>query len=144
MPTFHGQCHCGNIEIAFATALAPEQFRLRACSCSFCRRHGARTTSDPSGRVEVIVHYSRKLVRYRFGLKTADFLICRRCGIYVCAMIAIDGGSYTTVNVNTFDFAASLGQEAMSASYEGETPSQRVLRRRAHWTPATITVAGVA
>src|SRR5258708_2870964 len=130
MATLHGQCHCGNIEIAFTTALLPEQLRLRACACSFCRRHGARTTSDPSGRVEVTVHSGRKLIRYRFGLRTADFLLCRRCGVYVGAVIAIDGTWYATVNVNIFDPERSLGQEAMPASYEGETQSERLLRRR--------------
>jgi len=143
MPTLRGNCHCGNIEVAFTTALAPEQLRLRACACSFCRRHGARTTSDPKGHVEIIVHSERELSRHRFGLRTADFLICRRCGVYVGAVIAIGGNWYATLNVNTLDSEQSLGQEAMTVSYEEESASQRVLRRQSHWTPATINVASL-
>lgn len=140
MPTLHGHCHCGNIEIAFTTALPVARLRLRACACSFCRRHGARTTSDSNGQVEVLVHSERKFSRYQFGLRTADFLLCRRCGVYVGAVIAIDGKWFATVNVNTFDSERSLGQEAVSANYDGETRSQRVTRRRTSWTPATISV----
>src|SRR5712664_1904947 len=103
MPTLHGQCHCGNIEIAFMTALVPKQLQLRACAYFFRRGHGARTTSDAKGHVDVIVHSERELSRYRFGRRTADFLVCRNCGVYVGAVIAIDGAWYATVNVNTFE-----------------------------------------
>src|SRR2546422_3634073 len=47
-----------------------------ADTCSFCRKHGARTTSDPSGRVVITVRHPGQLLRYRFGLETADFLVC--------------------------------------------------------------------
>src|SRR5439155_217050 len=65
---------------------------LRADTCSFCRRHGARTTSDPSGHVAITVHHPDQLLRYRFGLRTADFLVCTRCGIYVKGTVAQKGG----------------------------------------------------
>ena len=45
-----GHCHCGNLELALETSVRPEELSLRADTCSFCRKHGARTTSDPSGR----------------------------------------------------------------------------------------------
>jgi hypothetical protein len=140
MTTFRGQCHCGNIEILLTTALALDQLVLRACTCSFCRRHSARTTSDPNGQVEFIVHSDRELSRYRFGLKTADFLLCRKCGVYVGAVIAIDGRWCATLNVNIFDSELSLAREATPVNYEGETESVRVLRRQSHWTPARISL----
>ena len=90
MTTLRGQCHCGNIEVVLTTALSPEQLRLRACTCSFCRRHRARIISDPAGQLEIVVHSDRNLSRYRFGLKTADFLLCRECGVYVGAAISIE------------------------------------------------------
>ena len=80
-----GRCHCGNLELSLETSARPEELSLRADTCSFCRRHGARTTSDPSGRVVITVHHPDELLRYRFGLETADFLVCTRCGIYVAA-----------------------------------------------------------
>ena len=39
---------------AHAGALAHslrEALQVRACQCSFCRRHGAKTVSDPNGRL---------------------------------------------------------------------------------------------
>jgi len=87
-----GRCHCGNLELALETSLRPEELSLRADTCSFCRRHGARTTSDPSGHVVITVHHPEQLLRYRFGLRTADFLVCTRCGIYVKGTVAQKGG----------------------------------------------------
>jgi hypothetical protein len=34
-----------------------------------------------------------KLLRYRFGLKTADFLVCENCGIYMAAVISTGDSS---------------------------------------------------
>jgi|SRR5215469_3087283 len=143
MTTLHGQCHCGNIEMVFTTALIPDQLRLRACVCSFCRRHGARTISDPAGQLEIVVHSDRNLSRYRFGLKTADFLLCRECGIYVGAVVEIDGVWYATVNVNIFVSEPDLRREAAPVNYEGETESERILRRQSHWTPARINLGSL-
>ena len=53
MTTLRGGCHCGNLKVAFETSLDPSILQLRACQCSFCRRHGAVTTSDPGGHAGV-------------------------------------------------------------------------------------------
>ena len=50
---FAGSCHCGNLELVFETPRAPEDLVVRSCSCSFCRRHGARCVSDPAGAVRL-------------------------------------------------------------------------------------------
>lgn len=47
--TYDGACHCGRLRVRYTTQIRPEDWQLRACDCSFCRRHGARTTTDPSG-----------------------------------------------------------------------------------------------
>ena len=133
--SFHGQCHCGNLELAFETNLTPEQLPVRACACSFCRRHGARTASDPNGGVKITIHDSNLLIRYRFGLKTADFLICQRCGIYLAAVMTVDDNAYATLNINTFDSAESFKQRPNTVSYDGETEAQRRARREKNWTP---------
>lgn len=49
---FEGACHCGAIGYLYRTALDPERWNVRACQCSFCRAHAARTTSDPAGSVQ--------------------------------------------------------------------------------------------
>ena len=133
-----GRCHCGNVELALETSVRPEELALRADTCSFCRRHGARTTSDPSGRVVITVHHPDELLRYRFGLETADFLVCGRCGIYVAAVMNEGAGCYATVNVNTLDAVDRFTQPATPVAYEGESAAARSARRRARWTPAVI------
>ena len=140
MTTLRGQCHCSNIEVVFTTALLPEQLRLRACTCSFCRRHRARTISDPAGQVEIVVHSDRSLGRYRFGLKTADFLLCRECGVYVGAAISVETKWYATINVNIFSSEQSFEREVTAVNYYGETEPERILRRQSHWTPAALSL----
>src|SRR5436305_1665234 len=116
-----GCCHCGNVELALETNVRPEELSLRADTCSFCRKHGARTTSDPSGRVVITVHRPEQLLRYLFGLRTADFLVCGHCGIYVAAVIVEGSSSYATVNVNTLDAVDRFTRPLMPVTYEGET-----------------------
>ena len=56
MNHLNGSCHCGNIKVAFETALDPQALPLRACQCAFCRRHGGVTTSDPAGRLVIEIN----------------------------------------------------------------------------------------
>ena len=135
--SFHGQCHCGNLELTFETNLTLEQLPVRACACSFCRKHGALSTSDPNGKVKITVHDPNLLIRYRFGLKTADFLICKRCGIYLAAVMTVGDRVYATVNINTFDFLESFKQKPLTVSYDGESEAERRARREKNWTPVS-------
>ena len=138
MTSFAGRCHCGNIEVAFETAREAGALPVRACDCSFCRLHGMRATSDPEGRVTIIIHDPERANRYRFGLKTADFLICGNCGVYVAAVMSEGGATWATLNVNALDDAAAFSQAAAVVSYEGESAAARRARRRENWTPATL------
>jgi hypothetical protein len=133
--TIRGRCHCGRIGYRFDTALALEALPLRRCACSFCRRHGARTTSDAAGSVRFEIADAAALRRYRFGLRSADFLLCGKCGTYLAAVIETDAGAYATLNANCFEQADLLLQEAPLVVYEGETLEQRMARRQAKWTP---------
>ncbi len=133
---FYGRCRCGNLELTFESKLRSEELPIRACSCSFCRSHGALTTSDPDGSVKIIVHDSSILDRYRFGLKTADFLVCKRCGVYLAAVLTAGKRSYATVNINVFDSSTSFTQEPVTVTYDGETEEERKARREANWAPA--------
>jgi hypothetical protein len=94
-----GGCHCGNLALTFETARAPGELAVRACGCSFCRRHSVRAVSDPRGRVEFVVQDPLRLNRYRFVLGTAQFLVCRTCSVYVGALMADGGSAYATVNI---------------------------------------------
>lgn len=127
-----GQCHCGSIRFEFGSdkPLAP-----RACQCSFCRKHGARTASDREG--SAVLALGPETLRYRFGSKATDFLICGRCGVYVGAMVEIEGQAYATLNLNAFDDPRpDLAAEPVS--YDGEGAAAKEDRRRARWTPVRL------
>ncbi len=133
-----GGCHCGALELTFETRRQPGELTVRACGCSFCRRHGSRTISDPQGRVEFVVHDPSQLNRYRFGLGIAEFLICRTCGVYVGALMADAGTTYAIINVNVLATPGFFAQGAVPVSYDRESAAERRARRRARWTPAKV------
>lgn len=130
-----GSCHCGNIEVRFSTEIPPDRLAVRACSCSFCRRHGARTTTDPAGEIRLRLRAPAQVSLYQFGLRASEFVICSRCGTYVAAVMKENGRSFATVNVNNLFQASELTQPATKVSYDNETEDVRRERRRASWTP---------
>ncbi len=132
---FEGQCHCGNLAYVFEASAGLDALGLRACMCRFCRVHGARNTSDSNGAVALSVRNPAKLIRYRFGLKTADFLICSHCGAYVGAHLPDPGGGWMTVNVNTFVEPPPLDFPLQPHSFEAEDTVARLARRKERWTP---------
>ena len=127
-----GGCHCGALTIVFETMrpLAP-----RACRCGFCRRHGARTVTDPDGAARLTLGSEARL--YRFGTRSADYVLCGRCGLYLGAVAAISGSTYATLNLNLFD-DPRLDLEAAPVSYEGESAEHKAARRLRAWTPAIL------
>ena len=137
MPSFEGGCHCGNLAYVFEASAELETLGLRACMCSFCRAHGARNTSDPKGGVRIEVRCPEQLVRYRFGLRTADFLLCARCGVYIGALLPDGKGGWFTVNVNTLREPPPVNFPIQPIVYDSEEGSDRVDRRRMKWTPVT-------
>src|SRR5262245_47272765 len=132
-----GGCHCGALEIEFHSELAPERIGVRACQCPFCRLHGALSIADPMGRVIFLARRPDALVRYRFGLKLADFLICRECGGYVGAFMPGDTDGLAVVNVNALADRDRFGAP-QAMTYDGETVEQRLERRRQRWMPARL------
>ncbi len=136
---YSGACHCAAISFAYYTNAVPAEWSVRACQCSFCRRHGAICTSDPTGSVEFTINEPAELKRYRFGMNTADFLICRQCGVYVGAVITTAGGTYGIVNLNVLDEMPDGLRAPEPVSYEGEAADSRSSRREERWTPAVMT-----
>ena len=132
---FEGGCHCGNLAYVFEARAGLDVLGLRACLCSFCRAHGARNTSDPNGVMRIRVRDAGKLLRYRFGLKTADFLICADCGIYIGAYMPGAGGGFMTVNVNSFRDPPPLDALIVPHDFDAEDVAARIARRKAKWTP---------
>src|ERR1700744_2732489 len=96
---YEGGCHCGNLSYIFNASASLEALGLRRDMCSFCAAHAARNTSDPNGTMRIRVRDAAKLNRYRFALKTAGFLVCRDCGVYIGALLEDGGKAWFTVNV---------------------------------------------
>jgi hypothetical protein len=132
---FSGACHCGALALRFATRKAPADLPLHACQCAFCRAHATRTTSDPDGALTLIVHAPQALNRYEFGLRTAQYLVCRRCGIYVAAVCASADGERGLVNVNCLADRAAFAGEPKPVGYDAEGREARLARRARNWTP---------
>ena len=133
-----GRCHCGNISVRLNLSHAPEEMPLRSCACSFCRAHGTRTLSDHDGSVEIDATDWSLVERYRFGSRTADYLLCRRCGVYIGAVCETSSGLRAVVNVNCLTDRAAFTQVPAAPDYDGEATDARLTRRATNWMPAAI------
>jgi hypothetical protein len=138
--TFTGRCHCGALGFAYHTALPVAQWSVRACQCGFCRAHGAVTTSDPAGRLTFCVEQGGALRRYRFGLKTADFLVCAVCGVYIGAQIETPRGAFGIINTLAMTPRPAGLPAAAPADYDAEGSGERLARRAQRWTPLATAV----
>lgn len=133
-----GGCHCGAIDLELALPRPPEEEVVGACQCSFCRKHNARTVSDPRASARLVVHEPAELQRYRFGLSASEVVLCRRCGVYLAMLMVADGKAWTTVNVDTLDERARFTRPAEPRDFSGEALAGRLERRKARWTPAEL------
>lgn len=133
-----GGCHCGNIHVRLRLAKPPQASLLRACACAFCRAHATRTVADPDGLFEVEADDWSLVEPYRFGSGTADFLICRQCGVYVAAVCETAAGLRAVVNVNCLADRASFTGVPSTVDHEGETSEARLARRAVNWMPAIL------
>lgn len=132
--TYPGACHCRNIELRLESDKAPLELGVRTDTCSFCNKHHALYTSDSGGEMHLAVREADLLERYRFGTKTADFLLCKVCGVLTA--VVIPEPPLAVVNVNVLDArAAFLANPIQVADFDGESPEQRLARRRPRWTP---------
>jgi hypothetical protein len=135
--SYPGSCHCGAIGFTYYTAHDPSAWPVRACQCSFCRSHQVLSTSDPSGRVELSLGDSEAFCRYRFGERTADFLICRNCGVYIGAVIETPRGQFGIVNLRAFLQLPAGLPEPTRMEYGTESRRERIARRELRWSPVT-------
>ena len=135
---YQGSCHCGAIGYRYQTELAPERWLIRACQCRFCRAHDALSASDPSGSVLFAVADEKLLNRYRFGLRTADFLLCRKCGVYIGALIETERGQFGIINTHALLNTPNSLAATAPVSYDTEDVVGRVSRREKRWTPAEL------
>ncbi len=135
---YAGRCHCGNIEVAFEPTQVASELQLRECACSFCRRHGEIGVSDPAGKLEITFRAPAEVSRYRFALRTADFLVCRTCGVFVAAVCSIENVAYAVLNANVLDERAAFTRPPERVDFDGETAAERMTRRSRVWTPVVV------
>jgi hypothetical protein len=127
----HGSCHCGNI--SFDLDWKDERIAGRACGCSFCVKHGGVWTSRPDASLRIKVQSPHEVQKYAFGTGTADFNICRRCGVVPFVTSEIDGRTYAVVSVNAFNDIDRSRVQVAPSSFEGEDASSRLERRKRGW-----------
>ncbi len=133
-----GGCHCGNLRVRLLLSHPPGESPLRSCTCSFCRAHATRTVSDTAGLFEAGADDWGLVERYRFGSRTADYIICRRCGVYIAAVCETSAGLRAVVNVNSLEDRALFTQAPAAPDYEGESTEARLARRAVNWMPAVL------
>lgn len=137
-----GSCHCGNITFRLDWRPEPTEIPARACTCSFCAKHGGLWTSCPTGSLRITVRQPELVSKYSFGTRTADFHVCSSCGVVPVVTSRIDGRLYAVVSVNAFqDVDPALVRRA-AATYDGESESTRLARRKLNWIAAVEIQAG--
>lgn len=130
-----GSCRCGAITLRLTTARAPSELPVRLCGCTFCVARRPRYTSDPAGHLAIRIADDSRVERHRFGLRLADFLICRTCDVFVAAC----AGDRAVLNLDTLARAAELtAAPTLFTAYDDEDVATRTARRANNWTPTTI------
>lgn len=130
-----GSCHCGNIAFRLDWEPDPKEIPARACTCSFCVKHGGVWTSNPLGTLDVAIRDASQVSGYAFGTKTARFHICSRCGGVPVVTSEIGGHTYAVVSVNAFDNVDPALLKRASATFDGESETDRLARRTRNWIP---------
>ena len=128
-----GSCHCGNITFSLDWRPEPAEIPARACSCSFCLKHGGLWTSCPTGSLRITIRQPALVSRYSFGTRTAEFQVCSSCGVVPVVTSRIDGRLYAVVSVNAFQDVDPALLKRAAATYDGESESARLARRKLNW-----------
>jgi hypothetical protein len=128
-----GSCHCGNLRFTLDWPGPTDPLPARACSCSFCQKHGGVWTAHPAAALVLQVGDPALHQRYRFGTQTADFHVCTRCGAAPFVTCVIDGHEYAVVSVRAFDGFDPTRLAIAPADFDGEGTDARLERRRQRW-----------
>jgi hypothetical protein len=131
----NGRCHCGNIAFQLDWEPDPAEIQARACSCSFCIKHGGVWTSNPNASLAVQVKDPSLVSKYAFGTRTAEFHVCSRCGIVPVVTSRIDGQLFAVVSVNAFEGVDPSLLRRGPADFAGEGEESRLARRKSNWIP---------
>ena len=117
-----GGCHCGNLRVSLQLSRAAIAYSPRACDCEFCRKHGAAWVSDPEGALRIQITDDRELARYRQGSGSAEFVICRVCGVVVAVTYL---ARHAAVNARALDAAFAADQVVSPKTLAPEDKTRR-------------------
>lgn len=131
-----GSCHCGNIAFELLWEPEPIEIPARACTCSFCAKHGGVWTSCPTGRLRVTIADQTRVSPYAFGTKTARFHVCTTCGVVPVVTSDIEGKTYAVVSVNAFRGVDRALLKLAPATFDAEDEPSRLARRKRNWIPS--------
>lgn len=128
-----GSCHCRNITFSLRWDPDPTAIPARACTCSFCTKHGGVWTSNPNGSLRVLIQTPALVSKYAFGTRTATFHICSKCGVVPVVTSTIGNHLYAVVSVNAFEGVEPSLLRRSPVSFEGEEQADRLARRARNW-----------
>ena len=128
-----GRCHCGNIAFVLTWEPDPGEIQARACTCTFCAKHGGLWTSSPHAGLRVVVKNPALVSRYTFGTGNASFHTCARCGIVPVVTSHIEGRLYAVVNVNAFEGIDARLVRREPKDFGGEDATARLARWKRNW-----------
>ena len=128
-----GSCHCSNIRFDFYLPSEEPIIPIRACGCTFCQKHRGEWTSHPEGRLVAKLAEPEEVNRYQFGHGTADFYICKRCGVAPFVVSTVNGSDRAVVNAHSFDNVPSEELVSSSTDFDGESVDGRLARRDRNW-----------
>ena len=129
----NGNCHCGNIAFELEWEGDSAEIPARACGCSFCIKHGGVWTSNPKGRLAVVIREPSLVSRYSFATRTATFHVCARCGIVPFVTSEVENHLYAVVNVNALENVDPSWLRRATSNFEGENVESRLARRKHYW-----------
>ncbi|MFM2399413.1 MAG: hypothetical protein RL341_1570 [Pseudomonadota bacterium] len=137
-----GNCHCKNISLTLNWSPEPTEIPARACTCSFCVKHGGVWTSCATGELEVKINNPAQVCTYAFGTKTATFHICAACGVVPVVTSRIDGQLYAVVSVNALEGVPEALLKRAPVSFDDEDEATRLARRKQGWIARVRFVEG--
>jgi len=129
-----GGCHCDNIQYHYGVDTAIDALSLRACSCSFCSKQGVVYTSDPNGKLSIVINSTSYIKKYQFSSKHIDFIFCGKCGVMPFCLTEIDGNVFALINIRTANIeVSSLAIQVFD--FSDETIEESIQRRKLKWIP---------
>ncbi len=87
-----------------------------------------------------MIKQDESVQRYQFGTRTADFLICKNCGVIPVVTCEIDNQIYAVININSLEKVGDFNRHSQEADFDRESTQNRLQRRKKNWI-GKVTIA---